>query len=199
MEVICLPGSKDTVIFKAVQSELPKDCKLAEAYPTDKTITKKDFLFTKWPVLLVNDQPVVYGMRAVLNYLFTNTKLLPQKDASNIETLFVLADSLYSSICPIVAHNQSCIVKEEILAKAEKTTKEVLATITKYFTGNNTIADIYANSMIAVAAAMGIDVSPIPVQKFEILESFENSHVFLRKKGELRQIALMRKETRNEY
>ena len=168
MEVYCLQGSKETVVFKALQNDLPKDCKVTEVNLNDKLVTKKNFLFNVWPVLLIEDQPTVYGTRAVLNYLFQNTKLLPLKEVSKIETLFVLADTLYSAICPLVAYNQSCVIKEELLSQSRKTLKEVLETIPKYLTGNNTIGDVYANVIVAIAAALGIDVAPLTVQNYEI-------------------------------
>ena len=124
-------------------------------------------VFSVYPVLLVNDQPIVYGLRSVFTYLFANTKLLPTKDLAKIETLFALADNLYSSICPIIAFNQSCVIKNELLQHARSTLKEVLETIPKYFTCNNTIGDLYANVNIAIAPAAGIDVSPLKPQKFD--------------------------------
>ena len=167
MEILCYTGSKDSIVLKSLQPSFPKDCKLTEVQVNDKSIPK-NLQFSAWPILFVNEQPTIYGLRAVLTYVFAGSKLLPQKQLAKVETLFSLADSLYTAVSPIIAYNQSCVVKDEILADAKKTSAEVITTISKFFTGENTIGDVYANVIIAIASSLGVDVSPLKVEKYEI-------------------------------
>jgi methionyl-tRNA synthetase len=169
MEVLLFVGQKDSVFFKAIQQHLPKDCVINEIATNDKSIPKKNLQFSTWPVLFVDNRPLVYGTRAIVNYLFaSNDKLLPQNEAGKIESLFFLADKLYTALSPIAAHNQSCLIKEEILNKSKATVKDVLAKIQLSFTGKNTIADIYAQTMVSIASLLGVDVAPLTAEKIEV-------------------------------
>ncbi|OHT00900.1 hypothetical protein TRFO_32279 [Tritrichomonas foetus] len=160
MEVFCVSQSKELVILNALFPLLKTQPKITEVPLAQRQSYSKDFSFLIWPVLKDQNQ-YYYGIHAVIKYLFSNTPSLPLNALSQTESIIAIADALYATAVPIVAHNQSILISQDLLSNSQSQLKTIISKVGQYQTDKPTVASTYLTAIVSVISSLGIDVSPL--------------------------------------
>ncbi|KAK8857853.1 methionyl-tRNA synthetase [Tritrichomonas musculus] len=178
MELLYISQTSQQIILNSVLPLLKEQPKVTEVSILQRAAVGKKFEFQIWPILKVDDNTAYFGLHAIVKYLFTGTPYLTPANSSETESVMTLSDALYSSAVPIVAHNQSVLIKDELLKSSQNQLKHLLQKVAKYQTEKPTLASAYLNGVLNVLAALEIDVSPCKASPASNIGLFEEAISF---------------------
>ena len=159
IEIICLSQTCDTILLKASIPLLKQQPKLIEYNIRNLKNDNTERIFTQLPALKIDGEAKLFGIRAVLRYLFHDTPHL--KDPSLTQSLFSLSNHLYISGSVLASKVLSLSVKEETLSKYQAQFNSLLGQASKFLTIDpNNIGTIVLQQTLNIFSSIGVSISP---------------------------------------
>lgn len=161
MEILCIQGTKDQLLLNTLVPLVSNPPTVTEISVFKLATYGQNFAFFSWPVLKINDKPKFYGIRSILQYLFSGKEQLPVDQLNQIDTMITLADSIYSAAIPQIAKNQSILIKDELITESHAKLNEYLPKAQAFLASNGkTVGHIYLQNTLNVIGTLGISVAP---------------------------------------
>lgn len=178
MELLYISQTKEQIILQSLIPLLKTPPKVTEVSILQRAALSKKFEFSIWPILKVNDSTSYFGLHAVIKYLFTGTQYLAPAKLNEVDSVLTLADTIYATAVPIVAHNQDILINDQLLAKSQNHLKQLLQIASKYQSETPSLATAYLNGVLNVVSALEIDISPLKASPISNVGLFEEAIAF---------------------